>query len=37
MRRRRNLDDKTLNTASLLQLGSIIVLVYIGTKLFNLK
>jgi hypothetical protein len=37
MRRRRNLDDNTLNTASLLQLGSIIVLVYIGTKLFNLK
>ena len=30
-------DDKNLNTASFLQLGAIIVLVYVGTKLFNLK
>ncbi len=37
MRRRRNLDDETLNTASILQLGAIIALVYVGAQLFNLK
>ena len=30
-------NNKNLNTASLLQLGSIVVLVYVGVKLFNLK
>jgi len=30
-------NDERINTASILQLGSIIVLVYVGVKLFNLK
>ena len=30
-------DNNSLNTVSLLQLGAIVVLVYVGTKLFNLK
>mgnify|MGYP003134832694 CR=1 FL=1 len=29
--------ENSLNTASLLQLGAIIAVVYVGTQLFNLK
>ena len=31
------IDDEKLKTASILQLGAILTLVYVGVKLFNLK